>query len=269
MLRTGVRCWFRRATAQKVLLFVLLCPLVVGCGPSPMREINGLVGVPAGSFAMGNNDGDPDEMPVHEVYLDSYYIGKYEVTNAEYHTFTEDTGYRRPGSWQNGQYGEPNAPVVGVTWIESVEYCRWLRERTKMPYRLPTEAEWEKAARGPESYIYPWGDFWDPNRCNSSQFCAQRSIRQVGLFETGKSHYGAYDMAGNIWEWCSDWYAPDYYQYSPHNNPAGATNGKQKVARGGCWNDNSRYCRSTDRWPLSVTFDEPYVGFRVCVSADR
>lgn len=224
-----------------------------------------MVFIPAGAFIMGNNDGDPDEIPAHKVYLDEYYIGKYEVTVDEYGRFLDATGYRQPTNWMDAKV-ESHWPVSGVSWIDAGKYCEWLSEETGLQYRLPTEAEWEKAARGEEGYIYPWGDFWDPSRCNSLMTFETRFLRPIGSFPIGVSSYGVHDMAGNVWEWCSDWYDPLYFNYSKERNPEGPFDGQLKVARGGCWNDNSRYCRSTDRWPVEMTFREPYVGFRVCLS---
>ncbi|HNT35566.1 MAG TPA: formylglycine-generating enzyme family protein [bacterium] len=257
-----------RTLSSGIVVVTLLGVVLCGCGSPEPLSIEGMVFIPAGSFIMGNDDGDPDEIPAHKVRLHSYYIAEHEVTNEQYGTFVKATGYRPPKGWEHPGFSDPKAPVAGVSWIDAVKYCQWLAQETERPYRLPTEAEWEKAARGTREFVFPWGDFWDPSRCNwgSEPVGYMRHTVPVGSFESGKSPYGVYDMAGNVWEWCWDWYDPGYYQFSDKVSPQGAFTGTQKVARGGCWNDNSRYCRTTDRWPVEMTCRELYVGFRVCLS---
>jgi len=260
----------RLHTIEGLLLLCLIGVLagLLGCGETPLPEMEGMVGIPAGKFIMGTDEGDVDEVPAHEVHLDAYYIGTYEVTNKEYREFVEDAGYRAPKGWENDRFSQPESPVVGVSWIDATKYCEWLSSKKGANYRLPTEAEWEKAARGTKGQIYPWGDFWDPVRCKwgSEEEGHLRHTVAAGSFESGKSPYGAHDMAGNAWEWCSDWYDPGYYKFSDKKDPQGALTGDQKVVRGGCWNDNSRYCRAVDRWPVEMTYNDIYVGFRVCRS---
>lgn len=234
--------------------------------------------VPGGEFKMGDNfnEGDFDEKPVHTVYLSVYYIGKYEVKNTEYKKFIEDRGYTtqsywtsggfgqygsQPYCWINSQYrgggisGNENFPVVGISWYEAMAYCNWLSAKTGKIFRLPTEAEWEKAARGDDTKNstlrhqrrYPWGDNFDGSYANYwySGDPYDNGLTPVGYYD-GTTHgnfvtynnaspYGAYDMTGNVWEWCSDWYSDNYYSRSHINNPTGTSSGSSRVIRGGSW----------------------------------
>jgi formylglycine-generating enzyme required for sulfatase activity len=164
--------------------------------------------IPAGEFIMGSpeGEGDDDEHPQHNVFLNAFYIDKYEVTNAQYKQFMDATGHKAPGYWDNERVNQPNQPVVGVTWHDAVAYARWAGKR------LPTEAEWEKAARGIDGRKYPWGNEWDGSKWSSgSGSVVYKSAAPVGSFPEGTSSYGVMDMAGNVWEWCADWYDEAYY----------------------------------------------------------
>lgn len=208
---------------------------------------------------MGSKDCGDSAKPVHTVYLDKYYIGKYEVTNAQYKKFCEATRYSQPedpGFSGMPDYFTscPNYPVVGVDWNDVQFYCKWAG------LRLPTEAEWEKAARGTDGRKYPWGNKWDGNKCNHGTISRKRLNTNIGgtplfatmsfgpdasdgyeysspvdSFPSGVSPYGAYDMAGNVLQWCNDWYAPDYYKSSPDSNPTGPSSGLTCVVRGSYW----------------------------------
>ncbi len=213
-----------------------------GWGKEIVNEKDGsvLIEIPAGEFTMGSNDGDSDEKPVHTVYLDKYYIGKYEVTVGQFRKFCNATGKTMPEqpSWNN----RDDHPVVNVNWNDAKAYCDWAG------LRLPTEAEWEKAARGSEARVYPWGSTWDNTKCNSSENGDSYSnTSPVGSFPSGVSPYGCYDMAGNVWEWCNDWYGGNYYGSSPTSNPAGPSSGTYRVLRGGSWCTNGNNCRSANR----------------------
>ena len=200
-----------------------------------------LVEVPAGSFTMGSNDGGSDEKPVHTVRLDKYYIGKYEVTVGQFKKFCNAKGITMPKqpTWNN----RDDHPVVNVTWDDAKAYCDWAG------LRLPTEAEWEKAARGTDGRKYPWGNAWDASKCNSSENGdSYANTSPVGSFSSGVSQYGAYDMAGNVWEWCNDWYGSDYYGSSPSIKPAGPSSGLTRVLRGGGWLFSVVNCRAAFRF---------------------
>ncbi len=214
-----------------------------------------LVRIPAGLFLMGSDDLGRAEKPVHRVYLDEYDIGKFEVTNAQFKLFCDDAGYPYPeATWEpDGEttvsylINRPNYPVVGISWEDAMAYCRWLSQRTGKAYRLPTEAEWEKAARGGlQGKKYPWGDE-EPDaggiyRANfGSEADNNHRRRRDGFLFTAPlgsfpaNGYGLYDVAGNVWEWCADIYHEDYYSHSPDTNPQGPTEGGKRVQRGGSW----------------------------------
>jgi formylglycine-generating enzyme required for sulfatase activity len=221
------------------------------------------VKIPAGEFEMGHSEGDDDEKPVHSVYLNTYKIGRYEVTNGQYGKCVQDKVCLPSGS---AIAGYEDHPVVNVTWQEAQTFCEWLGGR------LPTEAEWEKAARGGlEGRLYPWGNdevICDLGEENGVQFgyCDGDTI-PVGSF--GGNGYGLYDMAGNAWEWVADWYDENYYEYSSHENPMGPETGKYRVIRGGAWNYTVYGLRVAYR---SVSYPDSranFIGFRCASSVDE
>jgi iron(II)-dependent oxidoreductase len=203
-----------------------------------------MVKVPAGDFIMGSNakelglreDFPGDESPIHVVYLSAFWIDKYEVTNAQYREFMEATGHPKPIYMDEPDFGGDRQPVVGVTWNDAVAYCKW------RGMYLPTEAQWEKTARGVDGRKYPWGNEFPDEDENGiggiENLRANFNSRHyktfdVGSFPKGVSPYGAWDMAGNVWEWCADYYERDYYKVSPPENPRGPVLGITRVVRGG------------------------------------
>jgi toxoflavin biosynthesis protein ToxD len=174
--------------------------------------------IPAGYFWMGSDSSDPDadsdEKPRHRLYLPAYYIGKYPVTNQQYDVFVRATGRNAPRGWENGRFPRHKAdhPVTYLFWSDAVAFCQWAARLSGLPLRLPTEAEWEKAARGPKGYRYPWGNHWDPRRCNTSESNI-RDTTPVTHYPNGVSPYGVWDMCGNVWEWTSSEYRA--YPYQP------------------------------------------------------
>jgi formylglycine-generating enzyme required for sulfatase activity/acetyl esterase/lipase len=230
--------------------------------------------VPAGPFEMGDvaREGLAREQPAHRVDLDAYYIGKYEITNREWRRFRDDPGYDDPGFWPGGRVvprdqvpywtqannhggGTPDSddyPVIGVNWDSANAYCAWLSAKTGNHYRLPTEAEWEKAARGADGRRYPWGATIDRSLANYVGAQAFDTVQPVGHFAGNASPYGAFDMAGNVLEWCADWYDRDYYAVSPRRNPQGPKTGAYRVVRGGSFFVEASDLRSAARsaaWP--------------------
>jgi sulfatase modifying factor 1 len=255
--REGYREWRREvrvAANQRTEVLIDIEPL----GPPKVaRGDDGaeMVLVPAGEFWMGGEDGAADEKPRHRVVLDAFHIDTHEVTNALYRKFMDATGRPAPDYWSDGRFNEPQQPVVGVSWHDAEAYCRWAAKR------LPTEAEWEKTARGTDGRKYPWGEQWGASRANSTETGRGRAA-PIGSFPGGVSPYGAQDMAGNVWEWVADWYDPDYYGRSPERNPKGPDSGSARVLRGGSWLNDPFSLRAAHRG-LS-TPDDRYddVGFR-------
>jgi len=220
-----------------------------------------MVSIPAGEFTMGSQDGDADERPAHKVYVDSFSIDVYEVTVGQYAEFLRSGEVRAPLDWKTiNQSANQKRPVANVDWADAVAYCKWAGKR------LPTEAEWEKAARGTDGRIYPWGnDPPTPLHANYGKMGSHdyETLAPVGTLEAGKSPYGIYDMAGNVWEWVSDWYDNDYYKNSPQQNPGGPSMGGFKVIRGGSWTSSPRNLRSADRYWDPPSFRSLYFpGFR-------
>ncbi|MCP4725563.1 MAG: formylglycine-generating enzyme family protein, partial [bacterium] len=257
------------------------------------------VRVPIGRSFIGDNfdEGDPDEVPVHEVFLEDYFIGKYKVTNAEYKKFVDDRGYGNSSYWTAGGFGEygdkprfwdnerfkggglegnDNFPVVGVSWFEAMAYSAWLSDKTGEVYRLPTEAEWEKAARGLDGRRFSWGaditGYYANLEFSNDPF--ERGLTPVGYYDGSRhgeyntnsnmSPCGAYDMVGNVWEWCLDWYASGYYSVSPENDPKGPETGSSRVLRAGGWVDGEYYMRCANRNSSFPENRNPIQGFR-CV----
>jgi len=209
--------------------------------PSDQSE---MILIPQGEFWMGKEGGENN--PRHLVYLDAYYIDKLPVTNLQYERFIRETKYKSEGDWKKYYTtGMAYYPVTCITWKDASTYLEWVKKR------LPTEAEWEKAAAGKEGKLFPWGNKWDPNKCNNLLLNRQDLLRtmcnmedgrgtiQAGSIPEGKSPYGVEDMSGNVSEWCIDWYDKDYYKKSPESNPTGPPSGKFKVNRGGSWRGGS------------------------------
>lgn len=253
----------------------LAAPPAVAEAPSAAVPPQDMCLVPASDFLMGSNRGDPDERPAHRVYLDAFRIDRTEVTNEQYGRFLDwirRSGDHRsycfpgepagkdhtPANWDQVRWNGLKQPVVGVDWFDASAYARWAGKR------LPTETEWEKAARGTDGREYPWGNPWDPDRCCwDGNF--DGSSREVGSFPTGASPCGALDMAGNVWEWCADWYGGEYYASSPRRNPRGPVRGQMRVLRGGSWVNDPPICRTVSRGGIAPVDRRIYIGIR-CAS---
>jgi formylglycine-generating enzyme required for sulfatase activity len=202
-----------------------------------------MIHIPASKFLMGSDEGKDNEKPPHEVYLDGFYIARHPVTNGQYEEFVSATGHDQVRVWRKETYrkGKENHPVVSVSWHDALAYCRWLSEETGEEMRLPTEAEWEKAARGTDLRRYPWGHEFDKSKCNTQE-SAIGGTTPVGKYSPrGDSPYGVADMAGNVWEWCSTrwgkgWDECDYpypYEKDERENLEGEYS---RLLRGGAWN---------------------------------
>jgi serine/threonine-protein kinase len=219
--------------------------------------------VPAGNFIMGNNESQyPEEKPVHTVYLDDFYIDKFEVTNAVYRACVEEgvcqapdeiSSTTRDSYYDNSQFDA--YPVVFVDWDDADSFCRW------RGMQLPSEAQWEKAARGTDGRTYPWGDEIDQTYANYN--CYVGDTTQVGSYESGKSIYNVYDMSGNAWEWVADWFSNSYYLETPLTNPPGPPAGQHRVLRGGSWHDPAETVSTSSRgWNQLEYFENTDFGFR-------
>lgn len=220
-----------------------------------------MVYVPEGPFEMGSDDGWDSERPVHQVYLNAFWIDQTEVTNAQYALCVADGGCGAPGSEKSfsrdSYYGNPDYafyPVIYVSWYDATAYCEWAGRR------LPSEAEWEKAARNGESYTYTWGEGIDCTKANYIECVGDTTM--VGSYPESASPYGLLDMAGNVWEWVSDWYDALYYGNSPLDYPKGPDSGAYRVVRGGSWNDYEWYLRSSSRYSYYPDNKRVSVGFR-------
>jgi len=231
--------------------------------PPVIKNIFGqeFVYIPAGEFIRGSatDEGDDNEQPQQKIYLDAYYMGKYEVTFEEYDRFCEETGRQKP---DDEGWGRGKRPVINVSWYDAVAYSKWLSKKTGEHYRLPTEAEWEKAARGTDGRKYPWGNT-EPTRKKCNFDNQEGRTMPVGSYESGLSPYQLYDIAGNVWEWCQDWYAEDYYAHSSKNNPQGPPIGDYRVLRGGSWSNNIYEMRCTNRNWASPAIGLYNRGFRL------
>ena len=195
------------------------------------------------------------------------------MTNAEYQAFVREAGHKPPQHWDGDKYPEDKGdhPVVNVSWDEAAAYCKWLSDKTGKSYRLPTEAEWEKAARGTDGRIYPWGNDWDPAKLNSAEGGA-RDTTPVGQYSpAGDSPYGCADVAGNVWEWCADWFDEKDYQRRAASrttvkDPTGPEKGARRVLRGGSFDLDRRFVRAAVRYLLPDYWVDFY-GFRVLAAS--
>lgn len=268
--------------------------LVAGSTRLDRRDIE-QVWVPAGTFQMGSEaaviqqlkilkppgwliNALASEQPAHAVTLThGYWIDKYEVTNAAFKAFVEDGGYQNQNYWSEAGWqwlsqqragsvprsctgNAPDQPRACVTWYEAEAYARWRSGR------LPTEAEWEFAARGPDALIYPWGNDFDPERCNVID---SRATTAVGAYPNGVSWVGAHDLSGNVMEWVQDWLDVQYYSHSPTADPTGPNTGKVKVEKGGWWGSNLFAARSAYRhFEDPPDYSDGHIGFRIVTPED-
>ena len=221
------------------------------------------VDIPEGIFSMGfdGTQALEDERPLHHVWLDAFAMDLHEVTTTHYALFLAATNRPAPWQWNTvdlAQHGD--RPVIGVDWADADAYCRWKGKG------LPTEAQWEKAARGTDGRLHPWGNQTPTNTLANFALGARFSYSQVLMpvrsYEEGKSPYGLYQMAGNVWEWVQDWYAANYYETSPERSPRGPEQGHFKVLRGGSWSDLPKYLLTYGRFKLPPETRNSYTGFR-------
>jgi formylglycine-generating enzyme len=233
-------------------------------GEEPIQEE--MVTIPAGPFVRGTNDGGFDEQPQRTIFLDAFSIDRYEVTNHQYQQFVAATGHRKPGlpsryAKSGSKVRGVNQPAVYVSWEDAAEYCRW------KGMRLPTEAEWEKAMRGADGRLWPWGNNERPDGANWARVQDGYEVSaRVGTFATDKSPYGVMDGAGNVIEWVADWYKETYYKDSPELNPQSPEYGTYRVLRGGGYTTTGLDIRITSRSKMMPDFRDETIGFRCAIS---
>lgn len=229
-------------------------------GEEPIQEE--MVVVSAGPFIRGTSDGGFDEQPERTIFLDAFVIDRYEVMNHQYQQFVVATNHRKPGlpsryAKSGSKVRGVNQPVVYVSWEDAAEYCRWRGKR------LPTEAEWEKAMRGVDGRLWPWGNNEQPHGANWARVQDGYEVSaRVGTFVTDKSPYGVMDGAGNVIEWVADWYDETYYKDSPERNPQGPEHGTYRVLRGGGYTTTGLDIRITSRSKMMPDFRDETIGFR-------
>ena len=286
---------FQQRLSIRFLSHLVLIFMCLACSEEEASQPpEGMALIPAGTFQMGSATGDVNEAPVHTVKLDAFYIDQYEVTNAEYQAFVTATGHPVPRGigytavyellkndyepWDDPGFNQPTQPVTTVTWFDATAYCGWASKR------LPTEAEWEKAARGGlEGTRYPWGNA-EPDNTTANFADSQTEFEwrspnvndgylftaPVGTFQP--NGYGLFDMAGNVWEWCADWYSPTYYSNTqdverPRRNPKGPDTGERRVLRGGTWYRAVHTLRNAERVSDFPDSSLNVVGFRCAMDA--
>lgn len=220
-----------------------------------------LVSIPAGWFMMGSDAGQDNEKPVHRVWVDAFLLAQHQATNANFERFIRATGRTPPPFWSDAALNRPEQPVVGVSWFDAVEYCEALSAAIGQKFRLPTEAEWERAARGgKEGLLFPWGE--EPPQMRPSYADRWKDGPEpVGLGEP--NGFGLFNMCDNVHEWCADWYSPDYYASSPARNPRGPERGERRASRGGSWRHHIKVSRCAARSSILPGFQYADYGFRV------
>jgi sulfatase modifying factor 1 len=221
--------------------------------------------IPAGWFWMGSEIGRDDEKPVHRVCVDVFELAAYQVTNEEYACFLAEMHCPQPLCWHDPSFNHPKMPVVAISWHEAVSYCQWLSRETGKAYRLPSEAEWERAARGgAEHLLYPWGDV-APEQVPDYSARWKNGPEKVGAH--APNAYGLHNLGENVHEWCLDWYDPGYYGISPERNPQGPSKGIRRASRGGSWRHHIKVTRTAARSSIPPEFKYTDYGFRVARSS--
>ena len=272
----------KSVTTIRLILLALLSVTFATCvSEKPNRLDLEMVRIPAGEFTMGTSRAyaSADRSPQHVVFLGTYQIGKFEITNKQYHEFIMAGGYRKrevwtpegwqfitqnqivaPAAWNLIGFNNPSQPAVGMSWYEAAAFAKWAGKR------LPTEAEWEKAARGTDGRVYPWGE---DISVTAVYYNAMVRPQTVGSYPAGKSPFGLYDVAGNVWEWVQDWYDPNIYKNRSNDIPSGPVLGEHRVMRGGGWDSNRRHMQCTYRQREKPTWRRLNTGFRVAENVNE
>lgn len=214
---------------------------------------------------MGSETGQDNERPVRRVWVDDFCVAACQVTNADYSVFLGDTGAMPPPHWADPKFDHARQPVVAVSWFEAGQYCDWLSQRSRLRFRLPTEAEWEYAALGgADGRQFPWGDEPPESLPNYGQrwLTGPEPVAQYA-----PNGFGLYDICENVHEWCSDWFDPGYYAVAPERNPRGPEGGQRKASRGGSWRHHIKVARCAARSSIPPQFQYADYGFRVACDA--
>lgn len=215
---------------------------------------------------MGCDAGRDDERPAHQVWVDAFDLAAFQTTNQEYARFLEDTSHPTPPLWNDSQFSNLQQPVIAVSWFEAVAYCDWLSRILGKKYRLPTEAEWERAARGgKDGEDFPWGNC-APEELPDYATRWKTGPEPVGLYEPNE--YGIYNLGDNVHEWCADWYDAAYYAISPERNPQGPPSGSRRASRGGSWRHHIKVTRTSARSSIPPQFQYADYGFRIACGGD-
>ncbi len=267
LIRPTPNAW---ALTHEATHFFILVPLVLAsCTPRvassppagpPAHEAPDMILIPAGLFRMGSDAGPAPSRPMHTVYLDTYLIDRTEVTIADLEAYRAAVHAVMAASDELSAQGDKSLPAFGISWSEADAYCRWLGKR------LPTEAEWEKAARSVDGRQYPWGNRWEPQAANTAGLEEGHAV-PVGAFPEGASPYGVMDMAGNLAEWVADYYDPAYYSYASDHNPAGPTQVLDRGLRGGSWDSPREQVTTYFRDSSHSVLPNNRVGFRCALAA--
>ena len=243
--------------------------LAMATSPKPRTEFIEpvMVRIPEGWFGMGCASGRDDEKPVHRVWVDAFELAAYQVSNAEYGCFVAATHAVPPPNWNDPNFNDPTMPVTAVSWHEAAAYCAWLSAATGKCYRLPSEAEWERAARGgAESLLYPWGDAL-PEMVPDYAKRWKLGPEPVGLY--APNAYGLYNLGDNVHEWCADWYDASYYGHAPERNPSGPADGSRRASRGGSWRHHIKVTRTAARSSIPPELQYADYGFRIARSLGK
>jgi sulfatase modifying factor 1 len=233
-----------------------------------------MIPIAEGWFLMGSDVGQDNERPVHRVWVDAFELGACQVSNAEYAQFLSATHHRKPLHWEDPNFSNPLQPVVTPSWFDAMKYCEWLSRMTQRHFRLPTEAEWEFAARGGvEQKLFPWGD--DPPE-SLANYAVRWKTGPEPVGQAESNGYGLFDIGANVHEWCADWFDADYYRVSPDRNPQGPrdVSGKtgpagtgRRASRGGSWRHFTKVSRCASRSSIPPEFQYADYGFRVACDA--
>lgn len=213
---------------------------------------------------MGSEHGQEAERPVHRVWVDAFEMAIYQVRNRDFAVFLEATAHPAPPGWNDTDLNYPDQPVVAVSWFEAVKYCEWLSAVSGRRYRLPTEAEWERAARGGrDGCLYLWGDEAPQDRPEYTRRWGGQVRGPLPVGGDAPNAFGIYDLCENVHEWCADWFEPDYYAVSPDHNPPGPSAGTRRASRGGSWRHHVKASRCAARSSIPPEFQYADYGFRV------